>query len=425
MNTDVSFASLNSAMSSINKSELINEFEKKQTENKESTVNTFVNNLFNFANYTFYNTFSAGREIEIFYQQELILFGKTYYPLKDSLPLEELLADTIVFTYRSFFDPIIQNSVKYSDDCSWGCMIRSGQMLFAKAFQKHIASQGKSEYTNQQIISLFLDNPVTVVQNPYLHSYYTNFKENKTVYPPFSIQKITERTQKEQKGAGTWFSNFDIVNKMVKRMQVSDLFEDIEVFHLTQGLIEEDELIAACFEQVNCKKCKERDFMEDYVLVEFDGIKENKDFCLECLYLKKGNSVRMKKSGLIIVSLMLGLRNLTKSNKEGLLKFFEIQENMGMLGGRKNKGLYFVGTSKENLLYLDPHLNQPSIKDIVQIDEGTYDFQNMYEVDPNEITASFSLTFMFTNMKEYLRLRQDLKVFTESKEAFFKFKAAK
>jgi hypothetical protein len=34
---------------------------------------------------------------------------------------------------------------------------------------------------------------------------------------------------------------------------------------------------------------------------------------------------------------------------------------VGMLGGKGKFGLYFVGTQKENLILLDPHINQETI----------------------------------------------------------------
>jgi hypothetical protein len=35
---------------------------------------------------------------------------------------------------------------------------------------------------------------------------------------------------------------------------------------------------------------------------------------------------------------------------------------MGIIGGVPGKGLYFVGAEDKNLIYLDPHFVQPSVK---------------------------------------------------------------
>ena len=425
MDTSSSFSTFRSALSSLRNSENFNQFEQTQEKNTESTMNTFLYNLLNFANYTFYNTFNGGSLVDLFNQKHITLFGKSYFPTEDPLSLDKLLADTIVFTYRSYFNPIIQDTVKYTDDCSWGCMIRSGEMLFAKAFQKLETSKEKSIFTKQQITSLFLDSPIFVEEHAYLHSYYSQFKQNKLVYPPFAIQKLTERTNKNEKGAGKCYSNIDIVNRILKRKEITGLFNELEVFHCTQGFIEEEKIVEACFTTKDCYKCEERLLVDDYVIISIDEEDKEQDFCTDCLYLGKGRSARISKSGLVIISSMLGLGNLSEKNKESMLKAYKIRQNIGMLGGRKNRGFYFVGENEGNLLYLDPHLNQQNIKDISQIDEGSFDFKNMFELNPTEITASFSFAFMFTSTKEYLKLRHDLKEYSKTKEPIFKFKAIK
>lgn len=63
---------------------------------------------------------------------------------------------------------------------------------------------------------------------------------------------------------------------------------------------------------------------------------------------------------LLIVPLRLGLSEVNPIYINCIKKSFEIPGTVGMVGGRPNQALYFIGYVGEEALYLDPHTTQKS-----------------------------------------------------------------
>lgn len=63
---------------------------------------------------------------------------------------------------------------------------------------------------------------------------------------------------------------------------------------------------------------------------------------------------------LIIVPLRLGLNELNPIYIDGLKKCLELDATLGIIGGRPNQALYFIGYVDDDILYLDPHTCQRS-----------------------------------------------------------------
>lgn len=63
---------------------------------------------------------------------------------------------------------------------------------------------------------------------------------------------------------------------------------------------------------------------------------------------------------LLMIPLRLGLNDINPIYIPALKKCFEMEENCGMIGGRPNQALYFLGYVGDEVLYLDPHTTQRS-----------------------------------------------------------------
>lgn len=61
---------------------------------------------------------------------------------------------------------------------------------------------------------------------------------------------------------------------------------------------------------------------------------------------------------LLVIPLRLGLGEINPIYFDGLKKCFEIPGNIGIIGGRPNQALYFIGYVGDEALFLDPHTTQ-------------------------------------------------------------------
>lgn len=65
---------------------------------------------------------------------------------------------------------------------------------------------------------------------------------------------------------------------------------------------------------------------------------------------------------LLIVPTRLGVDKLNKSYIPHLKACLECPFTVGIIGGKPNKSLYFVGYQDEEVVYLDPHVVRPAVK---------------------------------------------------------------
>ncbi len=65
---------------------------------------------------------------------------------------------------------------------------------------------------------------------------------------------------------------------------------------------------------------------------------------------------------LLIVPTRLGIDKLNKTYIPHLKACLECPFSVGIIGGKPNKSLYFVGYQDEDVVYLDPHVVRPAVK---------------------------------------------------------------
>lgn len=98
---------------------------------------------------------------------------------------------------------------------------------------------------------------------------------------------------------------------------------------------------------------------------------------------------------LLFIPLRLGLAEINPIYFKSLKTTFTFPQTLGILGGRPNHALYFIGCSDNDLIYLDPHTTQESVdlvddlSEMLKTDrESIEDFSN--DQPRNEFSDDFS-----------------------------------
>ena len=103
----------------------------------------------------------------------------------------------------------------------------------------------------------------------------------------------------------------------------------------------------------------------------------------------------------------------------------ELSSFQGLLGGKPEKALYFVGKHKNQYIYLDPHYVQGAEVNIKEKSES-YFCGSFRKCKNTSIDSSIGVSFYLKNIKDLNCLYKDLnKIKDENSEDFFIFMAEK
>ena len=329
----------------------------------------------------------------------------------------------LLITYRSKYRRQInaKNNYVYSSDCGWGCMIRSSQMIFARMIYKIFKYLYKNQYNSETIIistiPYFMDDFLTlsdIKESEYiilgLDSYIEQLKKYlkekieknqykdfhiKTIDPPFSIQKICIIGELFGRTCGEWFSDFELPKIYEIINSTFNIIPNLSIMHFNSN-IELSTVLEKCFE----KNLEAKD----------SNIFEN-----NCYINNKKEKYKFKKMGAIYVSVRLGVTTISPEYFPSIKRLFECKQFLGFIGGKVDSASYFFGYCGDNLLYLDPHINQGSEPFLDEKSKNTYMNKTVYELNFNSLQCAFTIGFLFRNLYEFTQLLGFFKKFNNDK----------
>ncbi|KAL2521249.1 Cysteine protease ATG4a [Forsythia ovata] len=271
----------------------------------------------------------------------------------------------ILITYRKGFLPI--GDLKYTSDVSWGCMLRSSQMLVAQAFL--IDKLGRSWRKS-------LHKPLDQSYIAILHLF------GDSEDSPYSIHNLLQAGKAYGLAPGSWVGPYamcrtweSLVRGKRDGTENGDL-SNMMAIHVVSG-DEDGERGGA---PVLC--------VEDISRHLFEFSRGQVDWT----------------PILLLVPLVLGPDKINPRYLPLLSATFTFPQSLGLLGGRPGASTYIVGVQDEKAFYLDPHEVQQVInikQDNVDVDTSSYHCNVVRHMPLDSVDSSLAIGFYCRDKNDF------------------------
>jgi len=337
------------------------------------------------------------------------LLGKQYSTIDQLDELQDDFRSRIWITYRKNFPSIGGNGP--TSDQGWGCMCRAGQMVLAQALVlNHLGRDWKwigckkyfkdeenkikidldeldsdEKLTNSdessscnKLSDLIKKNEqecIDYIKSDQEHEIYIKilkqFQDKKTAQ--YSIHQIALMGASEDKPVGSWFGP-NTIAQTLKKVSSFDHTNNI-VIHVA---------------------------LDNVVVIEEINRKCNSDQSSSSF-----NSSPKWKPLVLFIPLRLGLSEINPIYFQSIKQTFRVPQSLGIIGGKPNHALYFIGYVNEELIYLDPHRTQSTVDldELAPLDsfcnDLSYHCKTANRMDFNLIDPSISLCFFFKTKDDF------------------------
>ncbi|CAJ0596308.1 unnamed protein product [Cylicocyclus nassatus] len=351
----------------------------------------------------------------------IFLLGKKFDKEAGIDPIKKYVTSRLWFTYRRNFAPI--GGTGPESDQGWGCMLRCAQMLLSEVLlRRHIGrdyewkegTPPSGDY--ERILRMFLDEKTAL----------------------YSIHQIAQMGVSEGKSVGEWFGP-NTAAQVIKKLAVFDSWSGIAVHVALDNILVSSDVrtIATLAPPKDAIKLitEEKNVDESYMTLMNETTTSDDQKC-------------DWRPLLLLVPLRLGLTSINRCYLPAIENYFKLESCVGIIGGRPNHALYFIGIAGEKLVYLDPHYCRPSIiekygstrwledgfeslesvdippsvpiKD-EDLDDTTFHCKMLLHMDYDQVDPSLALAFFCESADAFERLSRDLRehVFPSSKPPIF------
>lgn len=290
------------------------------------------------------------------------ILGKKYSTIIDLQLIRNDIQSRLWFTYRKGFVQI--GNTNFTSDRGWGCMLRCGQMVIGQALIfLHLGRDWRWDPNKRDIDYLKI---------------LRMFEDKRSA--PYSIHQIALMGVSHGKQVGEWFGP-NTIAQVLKKLATMDELSSL-VFHVALDntlVINEVKKLCTVMEQTNSSK-------------------------------------QIWKPLVLVIPLRLGISAINPAYVQGVKMCFTFPQSLGVIGGRPNHALYFIGFVGNDVIFLDPHTTQqigmlPN-KDIEtehKIDHS-YHCQQINRLPILNMDPSLAACFMCQTENDFNALCHELKV---------------
>ena len=380
---------------------------------------SFMRKIINASNIIKFNYLKRCLKSKYPENSKIKLYNKEY-DLRNENEIKKFESDlnNIIFcSYRKNYpkQKSYKTNEEYNSDCGWGCMIRSSQMILAKAiYEILIYEKNNIENAIYNTIPLFMDFPFNCDENipKIFNKYKEKIKEEITkinnennnninnninnennnninnninnnnqiqkIYPPFSIQVICSIGQILNKTCGEWFSDVNMPHIYKIINENMNVFSNFKILPF-QSTIIVSKIIKHCFIESNDDKLTEDQY-----------------------FLYNNKKYIFKNYGLIFVSVRLGISSIESYYYSSIKNLFNCKECIGFIGGKNYSASYFIGCDDINFLYLDPHFAKNGVIPPLNNENiQSYIDKTLFQLPIQKLQPAFTIGFLIKNIDDF------------------------